>query len=156
MKKYWRRAVRRFALVDRWIPWLTSGAVLRPRWVAGGMYFFFLIAGVLFLLFPPLKGLEELVGEMNIWAWHIFLLIGSAISLGGCVFKRPLVEAIGLPLLIATMLAYAVISLAIQMMTGSGWGNAAMFMGITFGLTGRCIEMLHLGNIIDEIQNRED
>lgn len=143
-------------LIDRWIPWLKAGDVLRPRWVASAMYLFFTLAAVLFIWFSPLDQLESVMGETNIVLWHLFMLVGSGIALLACITKRPLIEAGALILLITAMLAYAFVAWTVQYLTGTGWGNASMFMAIALGLLGRFIEMMRLGNILADLEGRED
>lgn len=129
--------------------------VLRPRSLALAMYFAYLFAGIIFVFLPTAPGRPRPdVNLLSIVVWHSFLIIGSTTSCMGVIRKKPALEAVGIPLLVSTLMSYVVILLMGDAPSGTRFGLSLLFLGNVAGLVGRMIEMLRLARIATELERR--
>lgn len=123
---------------------------MRPRWLATATYVFSLLASG-FFIFLPGSSLREGVASVLIVAFHVFLAVGSLISLGGAMRKRSAIEATGIPLVVTAMLAYTVLLFASawageSRSPGAAVGIGFLLLSLATGLSGRCWECISIMN----------
>lgn len=115
------------------------------RGFAFAMYVMYSLAGLVFI-FLPSTVVTDNTNSFKVFVWHFFLLAGGACSLYGVFRRKPIFEAIGIPLLSSGMLAYAVILIATALdepsMAGPRMGVGFLFIGTVLGLVGRLVETL--------------
>lgn len=128
--------------------------VLRPRYLALTMYLAFMAAGAAFLFWPS-RATHD-IPFFWVLIWHIFLFVGSTISISGVLRRNTALEAIGIPLLIAALTAYSLI-LIVSVISGGGGaraGVAALLIGAALGLAGRMVETLRITRIAVSLDKR--
>ena len=115
------------------------------RAFAFAMYVMYSLAGCIFIFIP-----SNVVSENTDWfkllIWHVFLVLGGAFSMFGSLVRKPLIEAIGIPMLISSMTAYATILIVTSFediaANGPRLGVGFMFASTALGLLGRLVETL--------------
>lgn len=133
---------------------------MRPRWLATATYACSLTASLVFIIFPG-SSLRDGLALTLIVTFHVFLGVGSTISLIGAFSKRSAIEAFGIPLVVTSMVSYAVLLFASVFGGGSGSPGAAagvgfLLLSLAFGLSGRCWECLSIMNTSVASHDRED
>lgn len=127
------------------MPWRRKWRIKWPYFV---MYLFYFVAGILALRFPS----QVIMTAMQYgiaYVWASFLLIGGGVSLYGILRDTWTGEIVGIPLAGSANAIFGVALIAY------GTSSAAapvgcIFIGISFGLLGRWIEVRHIAKISQE------
>lgn len=133
----------------------TVQTIMRPRYIAFWTYLSYMLAAVVFVLTPTEDTPRYGVGFIALFVWHLFLFMGSAISLVGVIRRHPAIEAIGIPLLASALLGYIVLLEASAIgPVGSRAGMGLVLISTILGLIGRMIEVLRLSRIATELDRK--
>lgn len=113
------------------------------------------LAGVAFIVFPS-HTLHEGTGAFFLIIWHIFLILGSFTGLIGGLIRRPAIEAIGIPLLCAALLAYSLVLFvyAAEGNVGPRLGVGLLIFASFVSKTGRFIDVYRLIRIADDMDRK--
>jgi hypothetical protein len=137
---------------------MTGWKIMRPRYIAVTTYFMSLCASVAFIFLPG-SSIREQTTPIIIVVFHLFLAGGSLISIWGAYRKKAIVEAIGIPLTGAALLAYGAVLIIVSLTGQANSPGAAMGIGFLMfmmvaGLTGRLYECWKLNQISEDLDRR--
>lgn len=113
-------------------------ALFRCRPLVLVMYLMYLVAGLVFIALPSTDALREDTNWIGQVIWHLFLVGGAITSLVGVWKQNTMVEAIGVPLLVTALSAYAAVLIANDdMLMGARLGLGALILAGSMGLLER-------------------
>lgn len=134
---------------------------ITPKAIALVTYVAYLLAGLSFVLFPA-PSVEENTGQILIFVFHTFLILGSSISFIGNIRRNAWMELAGIPLLASAFFAYVSILLGSWLtdgdpsQSGSRIGVGLLLFGGFLSIVGRAMEIMKVIVVDSRLQDREE
>lgn len=122
------------------------------------MYLSFSVAALAILFFPA-PGVLELLGPNGLYVWNGSMLVGGVMSLfGASIARKYMIELVGLPLLISSLMVYGITILALIDVSGPREDAVLVFLGCVIigcalGLVGRTWEIWKVSTVISRMNH---